>query len=677
MIDTGSDDNFIDPKHTQNSILIPTKQEITTALNKHLITNKIKVDHLNELNNYEPLEFLVFKFHHVFDGIIGNQTLRKLNNQINYSNDSIIFNNVRNKIYYKPCIKTPVYTLEPFEQKLITLPIDKKQNDVYIPKTVINDHIQTIGGIYQAKDYHTKICIQNNSDKQQKFLLSQPLKADILTNYHEFNNINNANPPNDLDYSDSYEFITNNIRMKHLNQEEQKHLTNVCIDFRDIFYEPHLNMTFTSDVKHTITTKDDIPIFTKSYRYPQCHKEEVKRQIDELLEKGIIRPSNSPWSSPIWIVPKKADASGKKKWRLVVDYRKLNEKTIDDRYPLPNISDILDKLGNCKYFSTLDLASGFHQIEMHPKDIPKTAFSVDHGHYEYSRMTFGLKNAPATFQRVMDNMLREHIGKNVLVYMDDIIIFSSSLQEHIETLRKVFTKLREHNFKTQLDKCEFLHKEIEFLGHIVTTEGIKPNPKKIEVIKNFPIPKTVTEIKSFLGLLGYYRKFIKDFSKITKPLTQCLQKDQRIDINNTEYKRCFEYCKTLLTHDPILQYPDFTKPFVLTTDASNYAIGGVLSQGNIGSDKPICYASGTLTKSEQNYSTIEKAPCYSMGNQTIQALSIWYKVHHSNGSQTFDLVILSKRTKLQTSPLEVKTRGIRLYDPLQKRKTKHQRRRSE
>lgn len=393
--------------------------------------------------------------------------------------------------------------------------------------------------------------------------------------------------------------------MGHLNQEENRNLINLCKKFKHIFYKENEPLTFTNAVKHKIPTTDDIPIYTKTYRYPYIHKEEVKKQIDNMLEQGIIRQSYSPWSSPVWIVPKKIDASGKQKWRLVIDYRKLNEKTISDRYPLPNITEILDKLGRCMYFTTLDLASGFHQLEMHPKDIPKTAFTVEGGHYEYIRMPFGLKNAPSTFQRVMDNVLKDLVGKICLVYLDDIIIFSTSLTQHINDIQAIFDRLSLSNFKVQLDKSEFLRKEIAFLGHIVSTDGIKPNPMKIEAIQKFPIPKTQKDIKSFLGLLGYYRKFIPNFAQLTKPMTSCLKKGKPVIISE-DYTNTFNTCKTILMNDPILQYPDFSKPFILTTDASNVALGAILSQGTIGSDKPICYASRTLSVSEVNYSTIEK-----------------------------------------------------------------------
>ncbi|CAK1582403.1 unnamed protein product [Parnassius mnemosyne] len=399
--------------------------------------------------------------------------------------------------------------------------------------------------------------------------------------------------------------VLSRLRTDHLNMEERINLENLCQKYADIFYIDGEALTFTNKIKHKIRTSDEMPVFTKSYRYPYIHRDEVRDQIGKMLSQGIIRPSESAWSSPIWIVPKKPDASGKTKWRLVVDFRKLNEKTIDDKYPIPNINDVLDKLGNCQYFSTLDLASGFYQVEMDPEDIPKTAFNVENGHYEFLRMPMGLKNSPSTFQRVMDNVLKGLQNVICLVYLDDIVVFSTSLQEHMINLEKVFSRLRESNFKVQMDKSEFLKRETAYLGHVITKDGIKPNPDKIRAIKNYPMPRTPKEIKQFLGLVGYYRKFIPNFARITKPFTQCLKKGNKVVINS-EYTDCFEKCKNLLTNDPILQYPNFNKEFILTTDASNVALGAILSRGPEGADKPICYASRTLNDSELNYSTIEK-----------------------------------------------------------------------
>ncbi|KAL0852401.1 hypothetical protein ABMA28_000593 [Loxostege sticticalis] len=363
-------------------------------------------------------------------------------------------------------------------------------------------------------------------------------------------------------------------------------------------------LTFTHSVKHKLRLTDETPIFTKNYRKPPCEQVEIQKQVDDLVKKGIVRESMSPWSSPVHIVPKKADASGKVKWRLVIDYRKLNDRTIEDKFPIPNITDILDKLGRAQYFSTIDLASGYHQVEMDERDIEKTAFTTDR-HYEFLRMPFGLKNAPSTFQRLMNNILRDLLYDTCIVYLDDILIYSVSLQDHIKKLKRVFDRLREHNFKVQLDKSEFLRKEVIYLGHTLTQEGLKPNEDKIKAIKKFPIPATQKEIKSFLGLVGYYRKFIPDFAKMTKPMTKCLKKNAKVT-HTPEFIDSFNKSKDILCNAPVLQYPDFEKPFILTTDASDVSIGAVLSQGTVGTDRPIAYASRTLSQTEIKYSTIEK-----------------------------------------------------------------------
>jgi transposase InsO family protein len=323
-----------------------------------------------------------------------------------------------------------------------------------------------------------------------------------------------------------------------------------------------------------------------------------------MLEDKIIQHSQSPWNFPILIVPKKLDASGRRKWRICVDFRKLNEVTVGDSSPLPNTQEILDKVGRARYFSALDCASGYHQVPLAEDDRVKTAFSTAAGHYEYLRMPFGLKSAPSTFQRLMNSVFLGLIGMRCFVYLDDIL-FGESLQEHNERLREVFDRLRQCNLKMEPDKCEFLNTKLSYLGHIVTNEGVKPDPDKVRAIIDFPTPRNTTDVRSFLGLAGYYRKFIPQFSKIAKPLNDLLKKNNQWQWEQKQIDS-FGLLKTILTQEPVLQYPDFTQPFILTTDASGFALGAVLSQGKIGQDKPISFASRTLNKAQENYSTIEK-----------------------------------------------------------------------
>ncbi|XP_046143420.1 uncharacterized protein LOC123988226 [Osmia bicornis bicornis] len=360
------------------------------------------------------------------------------------------------------------------------------------------------------------------------------------------------------------------LRTDHLNSEERQHVFKIVREFSDRFFLPGDNLGKVPNFHHSIYTTDDIPINTRQYRYPPVHQEEIQRQVGALLSQGIIRPSTSPYNSPLWIVPKKPDADGNKRWRMVIDFRALNEKTTGDKFPLPNIPEILDKVGGAKYFSIFDLANGFHQIEMNPKDRQKTAFTTPHGHFEFVRMPFGLKNAPPTFQRVMNRVTSGL--ENVLVFIDDMIVFSSSLREHEIKVKKLFDRLREYGLTLQTNKCEFLRKEVAYLGHILSADGVKPDPRKLHAVKNFPIPKTQKNVQQFLGLTGYYRRFIKDYSLKAKPLVQLLGKGTPFQWTE-EQQGSFELlCKELCTQ-PILQYPDFERPFVITTDASDHAIG--------------------------------------------------------------------------------------------------------
>lgn len=603
LIDTGATKSFLNPqigfKYYKNK-LIHEPFVVTSIFQNHSQEYCVNIPTFSEFNSDSNLKFYLFKFHDVFDGLIGLDNLKLLNANINFPQSKLITEHSTLPIEYYESQKAQIYstTLKPNTITKVRLPVDKNGTIIIPTQDVQGAKINET--LTDANNNFAYAELINDSEHELQISLKEPIKTSCI-DLEEFHLYSAEILPQDMQDINIHQLI----RTDHMNNEEMTQILKLCQKYADIFHQENTPLTFTNQVKHQIKTKDEIPVYTRSYRYPYVHKTEVHKQISSMLDQGILRPSNSPWSSPIWIVPKKPDASGKVKWRIVVDYRKINEKTIDDRYPIPNITDILDKLGKCQYFTTLDLASGFHQIEMSPEDIQKTAFNVENGHFEYTRMPFGLKNAPATFQRVMDNVLKGLQNDICLVYMDDIIIYSTSLAEHILNLTKVFQRLRESNLKIQLDKSEFLQKQVAFLGHIVTPEGIKPNPEKIKAILKYPIPRTTKEIKGFLGLLGYYRKFIKDFARITKPLTLCLKKDSKIE-HTPEFIECFETCKNLLTNEPLLQYPDFSKPFNLTTDASNYALGAILSQGPIGSDKPIAFASRTLNNSETNYSTIEK-----------------------------------------------------------------------
>ena len=319
------------------------------------------------------------------------------------------------------------------------------------------------------------------------------------------------------------------------------------------------------------------------------------------MEKdGIIRKSHSPWSSPVVIVGKK---DGSK--RFCVDYRKINAITTTDSHPLPRIEELLEQFRTSRWFSTMDLASGYWQIEMKEEDKQKTAFTCCYGLYEFNVMPFGLKNAPPTFQRLMIELFRKQLDEFVVVYIDDILVYSKTFEDHMKHLKIVFGILQKANLMIKLKKCKFCEQNIEFLGHIVGKDGLKPEPGKIDKVKELKAPTNVKGVRSILGLYSYYRKFIKNFSKIAKPLNQLLKKDEKFQWTE-EHQKAFEILKQKLIEYPILQYPNFEKEFILITDASGIGLGAILSQLNKdGKEIVIAYASRSLRGAEVNYPITE------------------------------------------------------------------------
>jgi len=298
----------------------------------------------------------------------------------------------------------------------------------------------------------------------------------------------------------------------------------VVRDFPDVFPEELPGMPPDRSVEFVIElVPGTAPVSKRPYSMPREELVELKKQLEELEAQGFIQPSSSPWGCPALFV-KKRDTNIP---RLVVDYRPLNAVTIKNRYPLPRINDLFDQLTGATVFSKMDLRSGYHQIKIRSEDIPKTAFTTRYGLYEYTVMSFGLTNAPAVFMRLMNSVFMEYLDKFVVVYIDDILIYSKTEEEHAEHLRLVLLKLREHCLYAKFSKCEFWLKELIFLGHVVSEEGVAVIPDKVQDVLDWKTPKSVKDVRSFLGLAGYYRRFIENFSKIAKPMTELLKKDKK------------------------------------------------------------------------------------------------------------------------------------------------------
>lgn len=296
----------------------------------------------------------------------------------------------------------------------------------------------------------------------------------------------------------------------------------VVQDYPDVFPEELPGMPPDRDIEFIIDLMPGTaPISRRPYRMPANELEELRKQIKELQDKGYVRPSSSPWGALVLFVKKK-DGS----MRMCVDYRSLNEVTIENKYPLPWIDDLFDQLKGAKVFSKIDLRSGYHQLKIRPGDIPKTAFSTRHGLYEFTVMSFGLTNAPAYFMNLMNKVFMECLDKYVVVFIDDILVYSKSEQEHAEHQRSVLGRLREHQLYAKFSKCEFWLDRVAFLGHVISASGVKVDPGKVRDVLSWKTPTTATEIRSFLGLAGYYRRFIEGFSRIAKPMTELLKKER-------------------------------------------------------------------------------------------------------------------------------------------------------
>jgi hypothetical protein len=376
-----------------------------------------------------------------------------------------------------------------------------------------------------------------------------------------------------------------------LEKEDKPKLEDFVVlhEFRDMFVDEILELPPRREIDFSIDLLlGSAPISKAPYQMSLPELTELKIQLQELLDKEYIRPSVSPWGAQVLFVKKKDGTL-----RLCIDYRELNKMTIKNKYPLPRINDMFDQVGGAKIFSKLDLRSDYHQVRIKDKDINKKSFRIRYGNYEFVVIPFGLTNAPATFMCLMNNIFNPYLDKFVVVFIDDILVYSKTEEEHDEHLRIVLQTLRKHKLYAKFNMCDFYQREIQYLGHVISSKGIVVDPEKIKSIMEWPVPKDVADIRSFMGITGYYRRFIEGFSNIAYPITSLQKKGIKFNWSQ-KCQDSFNKLKELLTMAPIFKVADPDKDFTVCVDASKEGLGGVLTQeGHV-----ICYESRKLKEHE-------------------------------------------------------------------------------
>ncbi|KAL1260277.1 hypothetical protein QQF64_008104 [Cirrhinus molitorella] len=385
-----------------------------------------------------------------------------------------------------------------------------------------------------------------------------------------------------------------------LSVTQLESLRGLLTSFSDVFSQHDQDYGRTSLITHKIRTTGDTPISQRVYRTSPALKAEIHHQVEKLKAQDIVEDSNSPWASPVVMVKKKDNT-----YRFCVDYRKLNSVTVTDVHPLPRVDDSLDALSGSQYFSTMDMSSGYWQVELDMDDRKKTAFTTGDGLYHFKVMPMGLKNSPPTFQRLMELVLRGLHWTKCVIYLDDIICMGKDFEDHIKNLTDILTRFREAGLKLKPAKCHFCKASVAYMGHVVSKDGLSVNPAHSNKVRDWPTPKSATEVRAFLGLCSYYRRFVQNYAFKAQPLHRLTHKDVHFEWTD-ECSVAFQQLKDALTSPPVMAFPQFEQPFTLSTDASNKAIGAVLSQIQHGRERVVAYASHVLTSAERKWSTYDK-----------------------------------------------------------------------
>lgn len=582
------------------------------------LNKKIKVCLNSNDINFQVTFFISDSLKAQYNAILGSEFLKLYNitldyktEAIKYNNHTILWNNVRNaevnsiNLHNFEATGNTIHKniIEPRSEKFVKIKINglpATKNLILIqPSTKsLQNNWLVANAIYNYEgDTHLWVKIANVSEKKIHINKNcQIAKIEFVEAVHKSKaEVNSFDVEHEIS---DFNPCGGKFDLDHLNEIQREQVVGIINKNKDIFADSVKDLTGCNTITHRVYLTDDVPVRSKPYRTPHALRQELKSQIDDLLEADIIAPSDSPYACPVILVKKKNGS-----YRLVCDYRKLNLKTQPLPFPLPHISDLLDTLNDAKYYTSLDLCSGYWQMNLHPDDRHKTAFCTEYGLFEWQRLPQGLINAAASFQRLVATVL---LGLNVNTYIDDIIIGSATFEEHIKKLDLVFNRLKIHNLKINPEKCQIAKNSITYLGFQIKDGAVYPDNRNVKAVEDFSIPKTKKAVRSFIGLCNFYRKFIDHFADIAKPLTELTKLKTPFNWS-PEADLAFQKLKQRLTAYPCLLLPDVEQPFILNTDASGFALGAVLSQKDKAGDlHPVAYASRTLKDAETRYSTFER-----------------------------------------------------------------------
>ena len=519
------------------------------------------------------------------------------------------------------CCTTELVSIPAFSERLVDMKVSKETNGIYLltrNSSLLGDQgLGVADGIVEFKNGHGIVALANLSAKNVQVKPGLVVGRVKLFNENEYEidvdvdeTTGSANESvlacvdetaklSDLELIRK-ELPDLNLNLVDFNPEQVSQISHLILTYRELFGKLSGAYGNAASVEHRIDVGDARPIHCVPYRAGFKERETIDKLTQDMLQDGVIRPSVSPWASPVVLVAKKDGQI-----RFCIDYRRLNAITVRDVYPLPRIDDCLSVLHGNLYFSSLDLLAGYWQARMAEADKAKTAFVTHNGLFEFNVMPFGLTNAPATFQRYMDVVLAGLKWKCVLVYLDDICIFSRSFEEHLLHLNDVFERLKRYNLRLKASKCHLFQKEFKYLGHIVSVEGVRGDPDKIKAIVSMPSPTSVKQVRSFVGKCNYYRELIPNYAKLGKPLYELLKLNNRFEWGEKEQK-AFEKLKEILSTFPIVCHPNYDYPFKVQTDASDDGIGAVLTQSIDGKERIIKCTSRVLQPLEQKWCPREK-----------------------------------------------------------------------